>query len=230
MIEVQEALAEAKAGGIDAAARARARRGAGAAAGARARRRRRPSSAGAPDWDAALDAGADRAAAPRVVQGAARHAGVSAHRHRRSRRRARRGRRACRASSALTSAPPTAWWPTSTAALPRVIPDAEGARCCPRSWRSRPAGVLVGEAARRQLVRQPARTVYSVKRLMGRGYEDVKDELAPLPVRGRSRAPRCRAHPGRRPRGDAARGVGASSSGRSSSAPRRTSASPSSRR
>src|SRR5260370_1294271 len=42
-------------------------------------------------------------------------------------------------------------------------------------------GVVVGEAARRQLARNAARTVYSVKRLMGRGYEDVKDELARLP-------------------------------------------------
>jgi Fe-S protein assembly chaperone HscA len=44
-----------------------------------------------------------------------------------------------------------------------------------------PNGVVVGEAARRQLARNAARTVYSVKRLMGRGYEDVKDELARLP-------------------------------------------------
>src|SRR4029453_5205117 len=42
-------------------------------------------------------------------------------------------------------------------------------------------GVVVGEAARRQLARNAARTVYSVKRLMGRGYEDVKDELPRLP-------------------------------------------------
>ena len=35
-------------------------------------------------------------------------------------------------------------------------------------------GVLVGEAAKRQLVRRPEATVYSVKRFMGRGYEDVK--------------------------------------------------------
>jgi Fe-S protein assembly chaperone HscA len=41
--------------------------------------------------------------------------------------------------------------------------------------------VVVGEAARRQLARNAARTVYSVKRLMGRGYEDVKDDLSRLP-------------------------------------------------
>jgi len=40
---------------------------------------------------------------------------------------------------------------------------------------------MVRKAARRQLARNAARTVYSVKRLMGRGYEDVKDELPRLP-------------------------------------------------
>src|SRR4029434_6563075 len=44
-------------------------------------------------------------------------------------------------------------------------------------------GVLVGAAARRQLVRRPDATVYSVKRLMGRGYEDVKDELCYFPFK-----------------------------------------------
>src|SRR5437870_7096914 len=46
-----------------------------------------------------------------------------------------------------------------------------------------PDGVLVGEAARRQLARRPADTVYSVKRLMGRGWEDVKDELRYFPFK-----------------------------------------------
>ena len=65
--------------------------------------------------------------------------------------------------------------------IPRVIPDAEGRALLPSivAWTSN--GVVVGEAARRQLARNSARTVYSVKRLMGRGYDDVKDELARLP-------------------------------------------------
>src|SRR5262249_17976834 len=44
-------------------------------------------------------------------------------------------------------------------------------------------GVLVGAAAKRQLVRRPESTIYSVKRLMGRGFEDVKDELCYLPFK-----------------------------------------------
>ena len=70
-----------------------------------------------------------------------------------------------------------------TTGLPRVIPDAEGRRLLPSIVSFTPAGILVGEAARRQLVRQPASTVYSVKRFMGRGYEDVKDELCYFPFR-----------------------------------------------
>jgi molecular chaperone DnaK len=65
--------------------------------------------------------------------------------------------------------------------LPRVIPDAEGRALLPSVVAWTRDGVVVGEAARRQLARNAARTVYSVKRLMGRGYEDVKDELPRLP-------------------------------------------------
>src|SRR4030095_2489854 len=65
--------------------------------------------------------------------------------------------------------------------IPRVIPDAEGRALLPSIVAWTPNGVVVGEAARRQLARNAARTVYSVKRLMGRGYEDVRDELGHFP-------------------------------------------------
>jgi molecular chaperone DnaK len=65
--------------------------------------------------------------------------------------------------------------------LPRVIPDEAGRVLLPSVVSFTPQGVLVGEAARRQLVRHPETTVYSVKRFMGRGYEDVKDELRYFP-------------------------------------------------
>ena len=65
--------------------------------------------------------------------------------------------------------------------IPRVIADAEGRVLLPSVVAWTPGGVVVGEAARRQLARNAARTVYSVKRLMGRGFEDVKDELSRLP-------------------------------------------------
>jgi Fe-S protein assembly chaperone HscA len=65
--------------------------------------------------------------------------------------------------------------------LPRVIPDDEGRALLPSVVAFTPDGVLVGEAARRQLVRRPRWTVYSVKRLMGRGFDDVKGELRYFP-------------------------------------------------
>jgi molecular chaperone DnaK len=67
--------------------------------------------------------------------------------------------------------------------LPVVIPDGQGRRLLPSVVAFTPDGLLVGEAARRQIARRPADTVYSVKRLMGRGWEDVKDELRYLPFR-----------------------------------------------
>jgi len=70
-----------------------------------------------------------------------------------------------------------------TTGLPRVIPDAEGRTLLPSVVSFTPAGIVVGEAAKRQLVRRPGSTVYSVKRFMGRGYEDVKDELCYFPFR-----------------------------------------------
>jgi len=66
-------------------------------------------------------------------------------------------------------------------ATPKVIPDAECRVLLPSVVAYTPHGIVVGEAARRQLARNPARTIYSVKRLMGRGYDDVKGELDHLP-------------------------------------------------
>src|SRR3984885_12459015 len=67
---------------------------------------------------------------------------------------------------------------------PRIIPGADGDKLVP-SVVSIAAGeeVVVGNLARELLLTQPERTVYSVKRLMGRGLEDVKDELKLFPFR-----------------------------------------------
>ena len=40
---------------------------------------------------------------------------------------------------------------------------------------------LVGEEAREHLISSPANSVYSVKRLMGRGFEELEDEIRELP-------------------------------------------------
>jgi len=67
--------------------------------------------------------------------------------------------------------------------LPRAIPDGDGRLLLPSIVAFTPDGIVVGDAARRWLARRPASTVYSVKRLMGRGWEDVKDELRFFPFR-----------------------------------------------
>jgi Fe-S protein assembly chaperone HscA len=65
--------------------------------------------------------------------------------------------------------------------IPRIIQDADARALLPSIVAYTPSGVLVGEAARRQLARNPARTIYSVKRLMGKGYADVEAELPHFP-------------------------------------------------
>jgi molecular chaperone DnaK len=65
--------------------------------------------------------------------------------------------------------------------LPTVIPDERGRLLLPSVVSFTPDGILVGEDAKRQLVRRADATVYSVKRLMGRGWDDIKGELKYLP-------------------------------------------------
>src|SRR5262245_51653772 len=67
---------------------------------------------------------------------------------------------------------------------PQCITGPYGATLCPSIVSLDPDGnVVVGEPARRRLLTQPERTIYSVKRLMGRGVKDVQDELVLFPFR-----------------------------------------------
>src|SRR6202035_4021586 len=43
--------------------------------------------------------------------------------------------------------------------------------------------IIVGNAARKYLIETPERAVYSIKRLMGRGIEDIQEELKLFPFR-----------------------------------------------
>jgi molecular chaperone DnaK len=62
---------------------------------------------------------------------------------------------------------------------PTVIPTAEGGRLCPSVVAFAKEGQrLVGQTARRQAVVNPDNTVFSVKRLMGRRYDDPMVEKA----------------------------------------------------
>src|SRR6202165_2600982 len=67
---------------------------------------------------------------------------------------------------------------------PKCIPGPYGETLCPSVVSLDPGGsVIVGEAAVRRLLTQPERTIYSVKRLMGRGPADVQSELRLFPFR-----------------------------------------------
>src|SRR5438477_138326 len=66
----------------------------------------------------------------------------------------------------------------------KCIPGPYGSTLCPSVVSLDPDGsIVVGEPARRRLLTQPERTIYSVKRLMGRGPADVQDELKLFPFR-----------------------------------------------
>ncbi|MFI5102001.1 MAG: Fe-S protein assembly chaperone HscA [Terriglobales bacterium] len=65
---------------------------------------------------------------------------------------------------------------------PVVIPGEDGLNLVPSVVALEENNeIIVGNAARRYLIETPERAVYSVKRLMGRGLEDVQDELKLFP-------------------------------------------------
>ncbi len=65
---------------------------------------------------------------------------------------------------------------------PVCIPDEEGRTLCPSVVSvDKDGSIVVGWPARQRLLHQPERTVYSVKRLMGKGIEDVREELQLFP-------------------------------------------------
>src|SRR6266550_2237191 len=67
---------------------------------------------------------------------------------------------------------------------PKVIPGADADRLVPSVVSlTRSGEIIVGNPARALLINEPARTIYSVKRLMGRGVADVQDELKLFPFR-----------------------------------------------
>src|ERR1700751_5430460 len=67
---------------------------------------------------------------------------------------------------------------------PKCIPGPNGSTLCPSVVSLDPdSSVIVGEPARRRLLTQSERSIYSVKRLMGRGVADIQDELKLFPFR-----------------------------------------------
>src|ERR1700736_3603649 len=67
---------------------------------------------------------------------------------------------------------------------PVVIENSEGARTTPSIVAFAKSGErLVGQAAKRQAVTNPQNTVFSIKRFMGRKFEEVQDEAKRVPYK-----------------------------------------------
>src|ERR671924_427022 len=64
---------------------------------------------------------------------------------------------------------------------PTVIPNAEGGRTTPSVVAFKDDQRLVGVPARRQQVTNPKNTVFSIKRFMGRKYDEVSEEMKIVP-------------------------------------------------
>lgn len=66
----------------------------------------------------------------------------------------------------------------------KVIPNAEGVRTTPSIVAfSKNGERLVGQAAKRQAVTNPENTIFSAKRLIGRKFSEIKDEIGTLPYK-----------------------------------------------
>ena len=65
---------------------------------------------------------------------------------------------------------------------PEVISNAEGSRTTPSMVGfGKEDERLVGQTAKRQAVTNPTKTIFSVKRFMGRRYEEVATEISEVP-------------------------------------------------
>jgi molecular chaperone DnaK len=67
---------------------------------------------------------------------------------------------------------------------PKVIANEEGGRTTPSVVAFTKTGErLVGQVAKRQAITNPENTVYSIKRFMGRRYDEVNDEMKMVPYK-----------------------------------------------
>ena len=67
---------------------------------------------------------------------------------------------------------------------PVVIPNQEGSRITPSVVAFTKDGeILVGQIAKRQAITNPENTVFSIKRFMGRRYDEVREEIKMVPYK-----------------------------------------------
>ncbi|MEK7880453.1 MAG: Hsp70 family protein, partial [Deltaproteobacteria bacterium] len=67
---------------------------------------------------------------------------------------------------------------------PKVIVNEEGSRITPSVVAfTRDKEIVVGQAAKRQAVTNPENTIFSIKRFMGRKFDEVNEEMKMVPYR-----------------------------------------------
>ena len=66
---------------------------------------------------------------------------------------------------------------------PMVIPNSEGDRTTPSVVGFSKTDRLVGKPAKNQMVTNPENTVYSIKRFMGRKFNEVSQEISMVPYK-----------------------------------------------
>jgi len=67
---------------------------------------------------------------------------------------------------------------------PKVIPNAEWNRTTPSVVaKTKDGSIIVGTPAKRQQITNPANTIYSAKRFIGRKYDEVQDEIKNVPFK-----------------------------------------------
>ena len=84
---------------------------------------------------------------------------------------------------------------------PTVIQNAEGSRLTPSVVAFSKTGErLVGQVAKRQAVTNPENTIFSIKRFMGRRFDEVSEEMkmVPVPRRARRATATCASRPAAR--------------------------------